>query len=226
MLLVSREIEDGTKRPARREDVIAFGNKTTTGVVGIAWLFPALDAAGYSDTALEILLNDGYPSLGHMAHQNMTTLCENWACTFHEAGGGSQNHIMASGHSSAFSLSHPTHRQQSLSLSPSLSLSLSLSLCVCLSVCLVCPACLTLALTGPQLGGWDAWLLESVGGLSSRVNSTTGGWRHVIARVAPAAITTLRASNYSKVTRCAPGSLVIGRFDRDFPVQRLCLARH
>eukprot|EP01045_Picozoa_sp_COSAG04_P021015 COSAG04_NODE_2216_length_4513_cov_3.037155_6_plen_56_part_00 len=31
------------------------------------------------------------PSLGHMAHQNMTTLCENWACTFHEAGGGSQN---------------------------------------------------------------------------------------------------------------------------------------
>ena len=25
------------------------------------------------------------PSLGHMAHQNMTTLCENYACTFHEA---------------------------------------------------------------------------------------------------------------------------------------------
>ena len=29
-------------------DVRGFGNKTTTGVVGIAWLFPALDAAGYS----------------------------------------------------------------------------------------------------------------------------------------------------------------------------------
>jgi|EP01043_Picozoa_sp_COSAG02_P035818 hypothetical protein len=31
------------------------------------------------------------------AHQNMTTLCENFACTFHEAGGGSQNHIMLGG---------------------------------------------------------------------------------------------------------------------------------
>ena len=73
------------------EDVRTFGNKTTTGVVGIAFLFPALDAAGYSDVVLDTLLNDAYPSLGHMAHQNMTTLCENWACTFHEAGGGSQN---------------------------------------------------------------------------------------------------------------------------------------
>ena len=27
----------------------------------------------------------------------MTTLCENFACTFHEAGGGSQNHIMLGG---------------------------------------------------------------------------------------------------------------------------------
>ena len=53
-----------------------------------------------------------------MAHQNMTTLCENFACTFHEAGGGSQNHIM--------------------------------------------------------LGGWDAWLLSSVGGLDSSVNGSTG----------------------------------------------------
>ena len=32
-----------------------------------------------------------------MAHQNMTTLCENFACTAHDAGGGSQNHIMLGG---------------------------------------------------------------------------------------------------------------------------------
>lgn len=32
-----------------------------------------------------------------LQHQNMTTLCENWACTYHEAGGGSQNHIMLGG---------------------------------------------------------------------------------------------------------------------------------
>jgi hypothetical protein len=75
------------------EDVMSFGNKTTTGVVGIAFLFPMLDKYGYGDVGLATLLNDDYPSLGHMAHQNMTTLCENFACTFHEAGGGSQNHV-------------------------------------------------------------------------------------------------------------------------------------
>lgn len=80
-----------------RDDVVAFGNKTTTGVVGIAFLFPMLDKYGYGDVGLATLLNDDYPSLGHMAHQNMTTLCENFACTFHEAGGGSQNHIMLGG---------------------------------------------------------------------------------------------------------------------------------
>ena len=74
-------------------DVQQFGNKTTTGVSGIGWLFPALDRYGYSDTAIAVLLNDAYPSVGHMAHQNMTTLCENYACTAHEAGGGSQNHM-------------------------------------------------------------------------------------------------------------------------------------
>ena len=52
---------------------------------------------GYGDVALSVLLNDAYPSIGHMAHQNMTTLCENWACTYHAAGGGSQNHIMLGG---------------------------------------------------------------------------------------------------------------------------------
>jgi hypothetical protein len=56
-----------------------------------------LDKYGYGDVGLATLLNDDYPSLGHMAHQNMTTLCENFACTFHEAGGGSQNHIMLGG---------------------------------------------------------------------------------------------------------------------------------
>ena len=132
-------------------DVRNFKNKTTTGVVGIAWLFPALDAAGYSGAALDVLLNDAYPSLGHMAHQNMTTLCENWACTFHEAGGGSQNHIM--------------------------------------------------------LGGWNAWLLSSVGGLDSVVNGTTGGWRDIAVRVAPAAVTTIRSSSYKKLTRFGEISL-------------------
>ena len=41
--------------------------------------------------ALSILLTDSYPSFGHMLVENMTTLCENWKCGFHDPGGGSQN---------------------------------------------------------------------------------------------------------------------------------------
>ena len=40
------------------EDVMGFGNKTTTGVVGIAFLFPMLDKYGYGDIGLATLLND------------------------------------------------------------------------------------------------------------------------------------------------------------------------
>ena len=81
----------------------------------MAWIFPMLDLYGHGDEALKILSGDAYPSLGHMlsqatahehcyckskpypslsSHKNMTTLCEDWACSYHDAGGGSQNHIM------------------------------------------------------------------------------------------------------------------------------------
>jgi len=126
-------------------DIMAFGNRTTAGVVGMAWIFPMLDQYDYSDVALSVLIGDGYPSLGHMAHQNMTTLCENLACTFHSAGGGSQNHIM--------------------------------------------------------LGGFDAWVLASIGGLDSIINGSVAGWRSIVARVAPAAVTNLRSGSYRKTTR-------------------------
>ena len=60
--------------------------------------------------ALAILEGDMYPSIGHMAAQNMTTLCENWACTFHEAGGGSGNHVSPYQQLGACSLlDAPTH---------------------------------------------------------------------------------------------------------------------
>lgn len=70
-------------------DVLAFKNRTTVGVVGMGFLFDQLDAAGYGDVALNVLRGDQYPSIGHMASQNWTTLCENLACTEHDAGGGS-----------------------------------------------------------------------------------------------------------------------------------------
>jgi hypothetical protein len=79
------------------DDVVAFGHKTTAGVVGYAWVFSMLDKHGYSAEALAVLTGDAYPSIGFMVAQNMTTLCENLACTFHAANGGSQNHIMLGG---------------------------------------------------------------------------------------------------------------------------------
>merc|ERR1712048_746716 len=42
-------------------DVKNFGDKTTCGVVGMAWLFPVLDAYGYSERALAVLEGDMYP---------------------------------------------------------------------------------------------------------------------------------------------------------------------
>ena len=48
-------------------------------------------ADGHGQVALSILLTDSYPSFGHMLVENMTTLCENWKCGFHDPGGGSQN---------------------------------------------------------------------------------------------------------------------------------------
>jgi hypothetical protein len=76
------------------ENIAANDGRFTFGIVGSAWLFPALESSGHGDIGLSILMTDTYPSVGHFLVENMTTLCENWACQFHEPGGGSQNHIM------------------------------------------------------------------------------------------------------------------------------------
>jgi hypothetical protein len=52
-----------------------------------------------------------------------------------------------------------------------------------------------------MLGGFDTWLLSSVGGLETSVNGTDGGWRNVVARVSPAAVTRVKAAVYRKTTR-------------------------
>ena len=78
-------------------DVRAFGNKTTAGITGLAWMLPQLEKYGHGEIALAVLEGDQYPSIGHMAAQGMTTLCENLACTEHDPGGGSLNHIMFGG---------------------------------------------------------------------------------------------------------------------------------
>jgi alpha-L-rhamnosidase len=75
-------------------NVVRNGKRFTFGIVGSVVVHPMLDAAGHANLALDTLLTDEYPSFGRFVQQNMTTLCENWKCTFHDAGGGSQNHIM------------------------------------------------------------------------------------------------------------------------------------
>mmetsp|Transcript_13529 Transcript_13529/g.32030 ORF Transcript_13529/g.32030 Transcript_13529/m.32030 type:complete len:328 (+) Transcript_13529:120-1103(+) len=66
----------------------------TGGIVGMVVLFPALQAIGRGDLAIEILRQDTYPGFGHMLQQGLTALCENWQCQSHMTGGGSMNHIM------------------------------------------------------------------------------------------------------------------------------------
>lgn len=114
---------------ALSRDVGSFGNRTTAGVSGLTTLFTALDKAGHSSEALAILLGDAYPSIGHMVRQNMTTLCEDWACAAHSAGGGSQNHIMCVLRRWTGSF-HQLWRQ-----------SINCSLCLTIRLRLVQPAC-------------------------------------------------------------------------------------
>ena len=58
-----------------------------------------------------------------------------------------------------------------------------------------------------MLGGFDAWLLSAVGGLDTEVNGTSAGWRNVIARIAPGAVTVVRSSSYTKLTQFGTVSL-------------------
>jgi len=135
------------------------------------------------ERAMKTMMGDQYPSLGTMAAQNMTSLCENLACSFHTAGGGSQNRESRSLFSLSLSLqSFPSppltlllaRRAHHLS-----SVSSRLFFCVCLRT--VQTSC----------SAWDAWFSASLGGIDSKVNGSTGGWKIVIARVAPSAITML-----------------------------------
>jgi len=64
--------------------------------------------------------------------------------------------------------------------------------------------------------------MGSVGGLDSDVSSSTGGWRDIIVRVAPSAITTLQRSSLVHTTRFGDTSLAWiytgGKFSMDLVV--------
>jgi alpha-L-rhamnosidase len=50
----------------------------TTGFVGVGHLLPALSAVGMTDTAYELLQNDGYPSWRYEIDRGATTVWERW----------------------------------------------------------------------------------------------------------------------------------------------------
>jgi len=52
-----------------------------------------------------------------------------------------------------------------------------------------------------MFGGFDAWLVSSLGGLDSAVVGERAGWRDIVVRVTPAAIATLRKGSVAHNTR-------------------------
>jgi len=78
-------------------DINAHGVHFTTGIVGVAQLFPVLSNNGQHDLALKLAQQTTYPSYGWMftnAVENATTLWELWDSPNEGPGMNSRNHIM------------------------------------------------------------------------------------------------------------------------------------
>ncbi|MEI7908064.1 MAG: family 78 glycoside hydrolase catalytic domain [Verrucomicrobiota bacterium] len=78
-------------------DVIAKGNHLSTGFVGVSYLLPQLTAAGKTDTAYRLLLQDTFPSWLFSVKLGATTIWERWdgwtpQSGFQNAGMNSFNH--------------------------------------------------------------------------------------------------------------------------------------
>ncbi|KAH3766526.1 family 78 glycoside hydrolase catalytic domain [Pelomyxa schiedti] len=78
-------------------DISAHGNHSTSGIIGIKYLFPLLSDLGYDSLALSIATQTDYPSYGYMftnPYENATTLWEDWNAPFVGPRANSRNHIM------------------------------------------------------------------------------------------------------------------------------------
>ncbi|EDQ86725.1 uncharacterized protein MONBRDRAFT_10744 [Monosiga brevicollis MX1] len=163
-------------------DLEAHGNHSTGGVVGMKVLFPALSLLNRSDLALAVLLQDTYPSIGHMVAQGQTTLCESWACSEYDAAGASLNHIMCVCICSA--LSHLLRRASALGQL------LRSRWCI-------------------RFGAFNEWLMEHVGGLhfDASANADTAGGRLIHLAVDAWAARVVGAANFSLPTPFGPVAL-------------------
>ena len=79
------------------DDVIAKGNHLSTGFVGVSYLLPQLSAAGKTDTAYRLMLQDTFPSWLFSVKLGATTIWERWdgwtpQNGFQDAGMNSFNH--------------------------------------------------------------------------------------------------------------------------------------
>jgi alpha-L-rhamnosidase len=72
--------EDRRPAAARRlvELIEANGGRLSTGFPGTAHLLPALTEAGHLDVAYRLLLQERWPSWGHMVRSGATTIWERW----------------------------------------------------------------------------------------------------------------------------------------------------
>ncbi len=74
-------LPDHLREPAAQlleDDVVAKGDHLSTGFVGVSYLLPALTAAGRTDTAYRLLLQDTFPSWLYSVKLGATTIWERW----------------------------------------------------------------------------------------------------------------------------------------------------
>lgn len=60
------------------DDIERHDGHLTTGFVGTGYLCPLLTALGHADVAYRLVLNEDYPSWGHMIRHGATTIWERW----------------------------------------------------------------------------------------------------------------------------------------------------
>ena len=85
-------------------DVAKHGMHHTTGIFGSRWLFDSLAAGGHGDTALAVLTQTTYPSIGHLFSLGATTFWECWGEPELDKkwGARSLNHPMQAGYDAWF----------------------------------------------------------------------------------------------------------------------------
>lgn len=71
-------------------------NHLVLGIVGTTFIFDLLSEVGEADVGIDVLMQDAYPSYGHMIANGATTLWEAWEGTATEVR-SSRNHIMFGG---------------------------------------------------------------------------------------------------------------------------------